>query len=244
MSAFDDMAATLNGHDVTDGEGQVEEQTFTEEEATSETKTSDEDSATPEKAAEHQTKDTQSEDDDSENNFAEDDSGKRYVPEDRFKKVYGKMKELERQAKAQKPKPAQPTPQRLDPELERIATPSVEKADILELRMTLPQFDPKIDPETGEPTNPNYDSTLDELGYDIWRANPGISLVEAGRRAIQRARKLSSREIAFRQEARETKSSQSGQGITSRVSPRGGAIDPDSMSEADMEAYLKETGQW
>lgn len=236
MPDLQELAAALDGHQITNEDGEMGEETPTMESAPSE-ETPEEESTTPEKAESQRERQP----DDSEEHV-EDESGKRYVPEDRFKKVYGKAKALERElAKLKQPKQAAP---QIDPELAKIAAPKVDKADLIELKMTLPQFDPRPD-EDGNPTNPDYSPDLDRLGFEILKANPGITPLQAAQRALKLAKSLAKQEVSIRQEARQEKSLQSDQGITTRVINRGGSQpDPNSMSDQELENYLRSTGQW
>lgn len=237
MNSLQELAAELNGHQITDENGEISEETLTEESAPSE-ETPVEDSATPEKVEDQ----PQSQEDDSEE-LAEDDSGKRYVPENRFKKVYGEKKALERQiAELQKSRESK-TPS-VNEELAQVTAPKVDKADLIELKMTLPQFDPKLDAD-GNPTNPDYSPELDQLGFEVLKANPGLTPLQAAQRALKMAKAIAKNEMRVKQEARQVKSLQSDQGITTRVTRSGASkVDPDSMSDKELEKYLRETGQW
>lgn len=239
MPGIEDLAEALNGREVTDENGEIAEETATEV-ATPEEQTPVEETATPEKAIEPE----ETHSDDSQE-LAEDDSGKRYVPEDRFKKVYGKAKALEREiAQLKKQQAPAKAASQIDPELAAIAAPKVDKADLIELKMTLPQFDPRPD-EDGNPTNPDYSPELDQLGFEILKANPGITPLRAAQKALKIAKNIAKQEIGIRQEARAEKSFQSDQGITTRVVSRSASKpDIDNMSDKELEAYLRSTGQW
>lgn len=248
-SAFDQMVAALNGHEVTNDEGQVEETTSIGD-TTAEEQIPVEETAPAEKPAEPTESEPKADDDDSENTLAEDETGKRYVPEGRFKKVYGKAKELERKLASYEallqsmPQPAV-SETKTKPKTNETPISSPTKADVLELRMTLPQFDPKPD-EYGNPTNPGYSQTLDALGYKIWKSNPDMSLVEAGREALRYAKELSKAQMESQNEARRVKSLNSDQGITSRVLNRGEQSSAPSTNASleELEAYMKASGEW
>ncbi len=235
QSAFSQMAAALNDHEVTDQEGQPADDTAIEETATQETNTDDE-TASAEKPAESTTEEPKAEEVESETQLAEDESGKRYVPEGRFKKVYGELKAKEREIDALKSQStaSQPTQQPTQPQ-----TP--DKSSQLEtelLYVSLPQFNP---------TSDQFDEVLDQTAVDIFLANPGITKLEAGRRAIARAKALTKDQVKIISEARSVKSQQSDQGITSRVSNRPSEKDQIPGADAtleEMEAYLKKTGEW
>lgn len=234
-NAFSEMAATLNDHEITDQEGKLAEETATETPATQETNTESE-PATAEKPAETEVAEPKTEDTVTENQLAEDETGKRYVPEGRFKDVYGKYKATQReldsikkQATAQ-PTIAQPTGQQTPDKSSQLETEL--------LYATLPQFNPDSD---------QFDQTLDQTAVDIFLANPGITKLEAGRRAIARAKALTKDQVKIISEARAVKSQQSDQGITSRVSNRPSDKDQVPGNDAtleEMEAYLKKTGEW
>lgn len=237
MNSLQELAAELDGHQITDDNGEISEQTLTEESAPSE-ETPVEESASPEKAEDQ----PQSQEDDPDE-LAEDDSGKRYVPENRFKKVYGEKKALEREIQKLK-ESNRPSKPNINEELNNIIAPKVDKADLIELKMTLPQFDPRPD-EDGNPTNPDYSPELDSLGFEMLKANPGLTPLQAAQKALRLAKNLAKQEQQIKYEARQVKSIQSDQGITNRVTPRGGSsVNPDAMSDQELESYLRETGQW
>jgi hypothetical protein len=240
---MDQLAATLDNRELTDESGEIPEEgeTFEDDTAASETTTPEEDSDTGENPEDDFDSDTQSDDDDSESNLAEDESGKRYVPEKRFKGVYSKMKEYERALKEREELAAQgeqllQQSQKSKSRPKGSAEVKVDKADILELKMTLPQFNP---------ANEEYDPTLDTMGLQILKANPGITPLEAGKAAIEMAKKISSSRVQAKTEARNAKAQQSDQGITTRVKSRQ-ATQPnvDQMSDLEIEDMLRQSGQW
>jgi len=234
------LAENLNDHQVTDDEGQIAETDTANETPALEEQT------TETEPAQGDTPATPPEEHEDEEQVAEDDSGKKYVPKNRFDKVYGKMKELER--KLQNPLP----PVELPPLAPQSKQPSgkpvkVDKTDQLETELlftTLPQFDPMPD-AYGRPTNPEYNPVLDQMAFEIYSSRPGITKIAAGRLALQRAKQLSGQIEGVRSEARAVKSQQSDGGITTRVSSRGSSqVDPDKMSDQELESYLRSTGQW
>lgn len=236
MSNLDDLAKSLD-RQVTDEEGQVieENETPQEESPTSEEKTTVEEDAQAEKPAESEEKETPPETKEDEIDLVElasDETGKRYVPESRFKEVYGKWKALERAQKEPKPKESIPTPP--------LETKPIDKTDAVEielLRATLPQFNPESD---------DYSRELDELGFAIYKATPNITRLEAARKAVQMAKKIQSKVTKVEEEARAVKSQQSDQGITSRVTSRGATTDVpgEDASPEEIEKWLKDHGQW
>lgn len=230
------LAAALNGHEVTSEDGDVEESETPNEESAPVEQTTEDESAEVESTATEETTAPKAEESEAESDLAQDESGKRYVPQERFDKIYGKAKATERelaalrqqlqsssvlnQAKSGKGQPVQ----------------KIDKADILELKMALPQFN------SG---STEYDEDLDTLGLQILRANPGITPLQAGHLAIETAKRLASKVNGVRDEARAVKSLQSDQGITNRVVSRT-STEPDvnKMSSSEMEAYLKSKGMW
>lgn len=236
MSPIDDLAQAMNGRQVTDSEGQAVEETVTpqEESPTPEEQTTVDEGAQAEKPAESEGEETQTKPEEDGIDLVElasDETGKRYVPESRFKEVYGKMKALERAQNEPKPE-VLPQP--------KVTTQPLDKTDAVEielLRATLPQFNP----ESAE-----YSRELDELGFAIYKAQPGVTRIEAARKAVQMAKKIQSKVAAVNQEARTVKSLQSDQGITSRVSSHGAVSDTpgEDASPEEMEAWLKANGQW
>jgi len=242
MDNMEALMTALNGHSVTDEQGDVPvETTSVEEPVAQETSTVDEPVAEVEAQPAAQADPEIPE-------LAEDETGKRYVPQKRFDEVYGKLKALERERQQVTPQVTQPIQQ----PVQRQPIQPESKADAMETELlyaTLPQFNPN-DPS-------NYNQDLDELGAEIYRASqvvdtktkqlvPTITKLEAARRAIARAKKFTANQIAIAAEARQVKSLQADQGITSRVSSRGQSdqVDPSKMTLEQMEAFLKSNGQW
>lgn len=232
------LAAALDNRSMTDEEGNISETDTDDLDSAPDEQTTDDESATGENPPETEDQDANADDEVDGDQLAEDDSGKKYVPLDRFNQVYGKYKQTERELQQQreaiekgkallestkKDKPGK------QPEVK------VDKADILELKMALPQFNPDSD---------KYDPDLDQLGFDILRANPGITPLEAGKTAIERAKKITEKYAGAVNEARTVKAQQSDSGITSRRVSTDGKLDPDKMSLEQMENYLKESGNW
>lgn len=228
---IDQLAAELNDHEITDENGQINEEveTTTEEISNPESEQSEESN----KEVEQETVET-------DHQAVEDESGKRYVPEDRFKKIYAERKALEREIESlRKSNNNVPQPTSLP---KGVKVP--DKADILELKMALPQFDPRPD-EYGSPTNPDYSPELDKLAGDIYKGNPGITPLKAAQQAVSIARELSKSSAVAKSEARIVKSLQSDRGITGSNSVnRQPEVDTNKMSDRELEAYLKKTGQW
>lgn len=240
---LEELAALLNDHQVTNEEGAIQaeaEEAPTETPAAQEEKTSDEQAPTAEKPAKSEAPSTQEAATEDEPELGVDDSGKRYVPEKRFKDVYGKAKQTERELKALKEQLAKGNALleatgksgKALPEPERV----VDKADILELKLTKPQFNPQ---------SADYNQELDELAGKIFKATPGISVIEAADEAERYARGIASRISTAKTEARQVKALQADQGITGNSGQRSGAsVDPKTMSLEEMEAYLRENKVW
>ena len=240
MSNLDELAAAMD-RQITDDQGQaIADDTASEESAPQEQTTVEED-ATAEKSVDTndstpvETKESENEPEMVE--LASDETGKRYVPESRFKEVYARMKAAERGQ-------SEKTPEVIKPYAPIQAKP-IDKTDALEselLRSTMPQFNADSD---------QYDRDLDELGFQIWEAskdatgNHTITQLEAGRKAINMAKKITSKVADVKLEAKSVKVSQSDQGITNRVLNREGQqLDPDKMTLAEKEEWLKASGSW
>lgn len=233
-SAFDQMAATLNQMSLTDGQGKIpEDDTSVENTATQEKNTVDQ-TATPEKAADDEDTSTQDGDSDSEKELAVDDAGKRYIPEKRFKKTYAEKKQLERELAAERAKS-----QNAGNTQQPVTLPTSPNDDVESemLFMKYPQFNPDSE---------DYSEAIDNLGLQIYKANPGISRLKAAALALKQARALTSDHAKIVSEARTVKAQQSDQGITSRVLNRSAESDVpgEGASVQELEAYLRKTGQW
>lgn len=241
MANIDDLAAALNGHNVTDENGDVSEEgtTFEEEPVASEQQTTEDEFAEVESPSEEIPEAPQAESKSEENEFAEDETGKKYVPESRFKEVYGRQKALEREVEALR-KLRQPLPESKTGRPQAKTGGKVDKAELLEVEMLYDKY-PEFDHNSG-----SYNPVLDEMGYEIWEASGRtISRLEAARRATARSRALTAGVEAVRSQARQAKAASSDSGLTSRTVSRGETTpNPDNMSVEEMEAYLKRTGNW
>lgn len=243
MDQPDELVAALDNHQITDDQGELAEETTSQETSTTPNETPVEDSATAEKSAETQgsvpTDHRATENEPEMVETAQDETGKRYVPENRFKEVYAKWKEAERKAK-EAGEVLPPMPQ-----LQPRPLKAVEKTDALEkelLRTTLPQFNPE---------SPDYSRDIDELGFSIYegsrdaKGNYTMTRLDAGRKAVSMAKKLTSKVADVKLEARSVKAQQSDQGITNRVLNREGTQpDPLKMTLEEKEEWLKATGNW
>ena len=231
------LAAALEGHEVTDNDGSVVETDTTNEESAPVEKTTEDESAEVESTATTEETAPKAGTDEVESDLAQDESGKRYVPQERFDNIYGKQKATERELAALRQQLAGSSV------LNQVAgkpgkgqAPQVNKADLLELKMELPQFNPG---------SADYSEELDTLGLQIHRANPGLTPLQAGYMAIDMAKKLAGKVQGVKDEARTVKSLQSDQGITSRVVSRQATKeDPDKMSASELETYMKRNGMW
>jgi len=242
---LDELADALNNHQITDEEGEIiEEQNSNEESATQEEDTVEKE-ATAEKSAEPKEESTHDESEESENEpemveTASDETGKRYVPESRFKEVYAKWKKAQRDAKSTRTElPKVSGPAETKPALH------LNKTDALEvelLKSTLPQFNPDSD---------SYDSDIDELGYSLYESSKdatgkySITRLEAGRRAIRMAKQLSGKIAKEQTEAKSVKAQQSDRGIANRVLTRETEkLDPEKMTLEEKEEWLKANNLW
>ena len=235
MSPIDDLAQAMN-RQVTDDNGQIaESETPQEEQPTLEQQTTVEEDAQAEKPAESEEGEPKTDSKEDEIDMVElasDETGKRYVPESRFKEVYGKMKDYERKLKEPKSKETIPLPVSESKPLDK-----TDQVEVELLRATLPQFNPD---------GADYSRELDELGFAIYKATPNITRLEAARKAVQMANKIQSKVAEVKLEARAVKSEQSDQGITSRVTSRESSSDVpgEEASPEEIEKWLKTHGQW
>ncbi len=223
---LEQLAATFNGHQITDEEGNLAESETATEESAPEEQTTEEDSID-----ESETEDTQSEDTEEP---VEDESGKRYVPEKRFKKVYAKLKEYERQQQEQ-----DQIKQEIPSERESIDYTKADPNTVLEQEVLLdryPQFDSQSE---------YYSPELDRIGGLIAKANPGISRIAAAKEALRIYGGTQNKKAQVKAEVRNVKSQQTDQGLTTRSISRGEAQkSPDNMSLEEMEDYMKKNGMW
>jgi hypothetical protein len=233
MSDLDDLKKDAFGgessHSITDENGQLAEPTATEE-VPSEVET-----PVTETVEEPTPKQPEQETAETNPDVAEDEDGKKYVPEGRFKEVYAKLKEAERKL-ASTPVQKAPTMSSITPDRSALLETEL-------LNQTLPQFNPN---------SPEYSEVLDEMGAEIYQSShrydqatgqivPTITKLEAARRALDRAKKLSGTQEQARKEARVVKSQQSDSGITSS-SKKVTSKEPQTLEE--MEEFLKKTNQW
>lgn len=246
---MDDLAAALNNHSITDDEGNVSENedNFEEESATYETTPTEEFEAEPETGTEDEVESTQDDTEESESDLAEDDSGRRYVPEDRFKQVYGKMKATERELEAIRQLKAQSNldVEKSDQPRQRSKGDTSQTDELLARQRKLefktiikeyPQFDVN---------SPDYNPALDEMAGDFVKADPSLSLIDAAEKAVARAQAIQRQSEAVRSNNRVVKVQQAEGGIARPSVSRGEQqINPDNMTEAQLEAYLKQTGNW
>lgn len=250
---FNDLAAMLDGHQITDETGQItdEEQTSTDATATQEKNAPVKDTATAEKSADSDSSVPNTGEADSENELAEDETGKRYVPEGRFKEVYGKLKQKERELEAAKQSSSQANPLQDNLQTNQSASQPafLDQTTAIELEVlktTLPQFDPESE---------DYSKELDQLGATIYKAAghtdskgrfmPGTTRLQAARQAVAQAKGFTKNQIAIASEARKVKALQSDQGITRAQTARTSQeLDPAKMSFEAKEKWLKDNGHW
>ena len=231
------LAAAFDGHSITDSEGQIAEDTASQEPALEETNT-EENAAPSEKTAEEEDAPSQDADESDETNLAVDDSGKRYIPEKRFKKTYAEKKQLERENEALKALVSSTVPVGANVQSTPSQTSSNPDLDRLELKMVFkeyPQFNPSSD---------DYSPEIDTLAGNLRKAN-GLSVTDAAEQAMKMVRKFTSDQVQVAREARTVKALQSDQGITSRVGNRQpSTVDFESLSLEQKEQFLRDNGQW
>lgn len=226
------LEAALNKQ-ITDDEGQLEQEetTFFEEPATQEEKQVD-DSTQEVNPADEEVQEPKPETESEETQLVEDEEGKKYIPEKRFKEIYAKAKENERKVRelekaiaAQIRQPAQE------------AVPQ-SKADALEVELLFskyPQFDP---------TNSEYDQDVDDLAADLYVAGKARTKIEAAKMALEKVKVLSSKSLSIKDEARTIKKMMA-ESVTSKGGARTEAQpDLDKMSVTELETYMKAKGEW
>lgn len=226
------LEAALNKQ-ITDDEGQLEQEetTFFEEPATQEEKQVDY-STQEVNPADEEVQEPKPETESEETQLVEDEEGKKYIPEKRFKEIYAKAKENERKVRelekaiaAQIRQPAQE------------AVPQ-SKADALEVELLFskyPQFDP---------TNPDYDQDVDDLAADLYVAGKARTKIEAAKMALEKVKVLSSKSLSIKDEARTIKKMMA-ESVTSKGGARTEAQpDLDKMSVTELETYMKAKGEW
>jgi hypothetical protein len=83
------------------------------------------------------------------------------------------------------------------------------------------------------------------MGSKDAKGNPTMTRIEAGRKALNMTKKITSKVVEIKSEARSVKAQQSDQGITNRVLNRdSNKIDPDKMTLEEKEEWLKAQGDW
>lgn len=225
MDSLKELAAALNGHEITDEDGQITE---LEESAPQDEM---EDSTEAEKPAESEVEETQTETNEDETEPVEDEEGKRYVPEKRFKDVYGKFKSAERELERLRTQPTLNVP--------AIPRMPIDKAEALETELLFTQF-PQF-----SPTNPDYNEDLDKVAANIYQSSNGtITKVEAARQAVTIAKNLQAKNTSIKEGTRVIKRQ-----VSESVSAKGGQtvapeINPDNMSADELETYLKANKMW
>ena len=231
VDIMEDLTAALDDHQVTDGSGQLPE--GNEQPPVQESVVPEDAPAAPaEKPTEPEEAETKPADDGEEPNIAEDERGRKYVPEKRFKEVYGKAKKLERELEELR-KPRLPS-------FDVPAPLPVDRNTQLEnelLFTKMPEFDPQ-----GE----SYNAELDQVAANIYMAKQGaITKLEAARQARKLASKITEQVAGIKQDAASVKREQADSGITSRVTSRAAAQpDLDKMTPDEMEVWMRANGQW
>jgi hypothetical protein len=244
MATIDELMAAMNDHQVTDEDGQAledtNESTPAVEEPQVEEEISEDEPAGEVNPADDSTDAPQAEEEEVEIEHAEDESGKRMIPEKRFKQIYAEKKAVERELESLRSKIGTPQPDTFQKQRQAIYGAGLDKADIIETEMLFdrhPEFDP---------ASTKYSPILDEMGAEILKANPGISKLEAARRAKTRVELIAKQTNAVRTEARIVKQQVADSGMASRASRSDVQTAPnlDNMSDKEIEAYLRETGAW
>lgn len=247
-NALEELAAMFN-RDITDEDGQITtEETVADNTAGQEINT-DDDATTAEKSEDSETEDTKSEVENSETESVEDDqpvedeSGKKYIPQKRFDKVYKEKKELERKLKSLESNATMTLPNNLIPEnlkqplnINQVEPSAIEQVEFEVLFGKFPQFDPE---------SKYYSRSIDSLGAEIMRSNPKMSKLTAAKRALDIAKGITQSQVNVQAENRALKSEGSDTGITSRVINRQASpIDPATMTLEQKEEWLRKNGEW
>jgi hypothetical protein len=226
------LEAALNS-EITDDEGQqIEENAPSFEESAPQEEKQMGESTETEKSTEEEVKESKPGTESEEMQPVEDEEGKKYIPEKRFKEVYAKSKENERRVKELEKAVAQQyslKPQEQAPH---------NKTDDLEVELLFAKY-PQFDPE-----HENYDVDVDDLAADIFLAGKAKTKIEAAKMALDKVKKLSSKSIPIKDEARVIKKA-----MSESVTTKGGSRvevepDPDKMSPEEMESYMKAKGEW
>lgn len=224
------LEAALN-KEITDDEGHLSEEQISDEESAPQEENQMEDSTQAEKPAEEEVQEPKPETESDETPLVEDEEGKKYVPEKRFKEIYAKAKENERRAKELEKQLAEGSKKPLE-------TMPQSKADALEVELLYakyPQFDP---------TQTDYDQDVDELAADLYLAGKARTKLEAAKLALEKIKKLSSKSLPIKEEAKVIKKAMA-ESVTSKGGQRVEAEpNPDNMSPDEMESYMKAKGIW
>ena len=221
MSTIDDLAAALNGRQVTDENGQVTSESAPEEVDSLESE------SRPLEEVESEPKPIETEPEE-----AEDDQGRKYVPEKRFREIYGQKKALEREIASLRQAPNKE---------QKEEAPALDRTNALEMEILFeryPEFNPN-DPD-------KYSEELDTLAGKFVQANPSLSPLQAAREAKEFAKRIGAKHGNIQNEAVMVKRSISDTGIAGRSQKTSNEPDIDlgSASVDDMEKYLKQTGNW
>lgn len=229
------LKAALNKQ-MTDENGQLLEEDTSVETPAPQEETEIEEPTKSEKTAESKGEEAKAEPEEDEMEHVEDEEGKKYVPEKRFKDVYKKGKEAERRAKELEAQLRAVSSQAIKQPLNPVPR---DKADALETELLFNQF-PSFDPTTDD-----YDEDLDKTAASIYLAAQGAKTkIEAAREAMQLAKKFAAKTTSIKEETKTFK-----KGVSESITVRGGQrvepqVDPDKMSADEIEAYLKAHKQW
>lgn len=230
---LEQLQAALNNHNITDENGDINGGDTPQTESAPIETTDIEESTTAEKPAESEVTEPNLEADD-DDNHVEDEQGKRYVPEKRFKQVYAKQKELEREIE-QLRKP-QTTEQK--PNIPYSPQAPIDKTSAIENELLFTQY-PQFDPQRNE-----YNQNLDAVAASIYTASGGnITKLQAARKALELAKNLQAATNSIKEETKVIKRSVS-ENPTTRGGQRDSSVNPDSMSLEQLENYMKANKMW
>lgn len=233
-----DLAAALNGHQLTDEHGDIvgEEETSNEESATHE-ENSTEDTTEAEKPIEESDESTQDFEESEEDQHVDEQT----VPYERFAEVYGELKKTQRelgQRQEQESLEEYPSFEEYIPSQQ-----GLDKATALEnelLYQTMPEFNPQSE---------RYSKEMDSIAGSIYISYGGqITKLEAARRAKAQIGSLLNKQTSVRERAKTVKRAETEAPVVKTRSStrraRTPEVNPDQMSVAEKEAWLRENGMW
>lgn len=240
MDAFNDRQITDEDGNVVETEEGTSESEPSTDEAEVEAETSEDESTQGENPDDEEESESQPDEAEIEEQPVEEESGKRTVPIDRFKSVYGKQKAAEREAEALKRElESLKSKNRLgDPEPQPVYNPN----EALERELLFDKY-PQFDPSNEE----KYSDLLDQMGAEIYSAAGGtITKLEAARRALARQAEIAKQVGALKAENTTAKKQVADSGVSTSASRGSRITEPnfDAMSDKEMEAYMRANGIW